>query len=133
VSLEIICKPSIKPSSESTSIYVPGDPVPAQMPPPVSGAATSGLKEAAGQPSAAGSTKDSGAAVSRPAPAAGQPDEAGMTTDPGAVDPLVASVFHIWERYHPGRSHSPTTSSLGTYHKKQKLGNFNVVGKPTPS
>jgi hypothetical protein len=45
----------------------------------------------------AGSTKDSGAAISRLAPIAGQPDEAGMTIDPGAADPLVASVFHIWE------------------------------------
>jgi hypothetical protein len=45
----------------------------------------------------AGSTKDSGAAVSMLPPTAGQPDEAGMMTDPGAADPLVASVFHIWE------------------------------------
>jgi hypothetical protein len=97
VLLEIICKPSIKPSPESTSIYVLGDPAPAQVPPPDSVAAASGLKEAAGQPSAAGSTKDSGAANSRLAPTAGQPDEAGTTTDPGAADPLVASVFHIWE------------------------------------
>jgi hypothetical protein len=95
--LEIVRKPSIKPSPESTSIYVPGDPAPAQVPPPDPGAATSGLKEAAGQPSAAGSTKDSGATDSRLAPTAGQPDEAGMTTDPGAADPLVASVFHIRE------------------------------------
>jgi ribonuclease HI len=97
VSLEIIRKPSIKPLPESTSIYVPKDPAPAQMPPPDSGAAASELKEAAGQPSAAGSTKDSRAAVSRLAPTAGQPDEAGTMTDPGAADPLVASVFHIWE------------------------------------
>jgi hypothetical protein len=41
--------------------------------------------------------KDSGAAVSRLAPIASQPDEAGMTMDPGAVDPLVATVFHIRE------------------------------------
>jgi hypothetical protein len=46
--LEIICKLSIKPSLESTSIYVPEDPALAQMPPPDSGAAASGLKEAAG-------------------------------------------------------------------------------------
>jgi hypothetical protein len=97
VSLEIIRKPSIKPSPESVSIYVPEDPAPAQMPPPDSGAATSGLKEAAGQPSAASSTKDSGAAVSKPAPTASQPDEAGMAMDPGAADPLVAIVFHIRE------------------------------------
>jgi hypothetical protein len=32
-----------------------------------------------------------------PAPPAGHSNEAGMTTDPGAADPLVASVFHIWE------------------------------------
>jgi ribonuclease HI len=70
VSLEIIRKPSIKPSPESTSIYVPGDPTPAQAPPPDSGAATSGLKETAGQPSVAGSMKDSRAAVSGPVPTA---------------------------------------------------------------
>jgi hypothetical protein len=95
--LEIIRKPSIKPSPKSTSIYVPEDPVPAQVPPPDPGAAASGLKEAAGQPSVAGSMKDSGAAISRLAPTAGQPDGTGMTIDPGAADPLVASVFHIWE------------------------------------
>jgi ribonuclease HI len=33
VSLEIIRKPSIKPSPESSSIYVPGDPASAQVPP----------------------------------------------------------------------------------------------------
>jgi hypothetical protein len=97
VSLEIIRKPSIKPSPESTSIFVPGDPAPAQALPPDSGAAASGLKEAAGQPSVAGSTKDSGAAVSRPVPTAGQIGKAGTTEDPGAADPLVASVFHIRE------------------------------------
>jgi hypothetical protein len=97
VSLEIIHKPSIKPSPESPSIYVPGDPAPAQEPPPDPGAAASGLKEAAGQPSAAGSTKDKGTAGSTPAPPAGQSDEAGTTTDPGAADPLVASVYHIRE------------------------------------
>jgi hypothetical protein len=67
------------------------------MPLPDLGAAASELKEAAGQPSAAGSTKDLGAAVTRPAPAAGQPDGASTSMDPGAADPLVASVFHIWE------------------------------------
>jgi hypothetical protein len=97
VSLEIIHKSSVKPSPESISIYVPGDPVPAQVPPPDPGAAVSGLKEAANQPSAAGSTKGMGAAGSTPAPPARQLDEAGMTMDPGASDPLVASVFHIWE------------------------------------
>jgi ribonuclease HI len=97
VSLEIIRKPSIKPSPESISIFMPGDPTPAQAPPPDSGAAASGLKEAAGQPSAAGSTKNSGAAISGPVPTAGQPNEADTTTDPGAADPLVASVFHIQE------------------------------------
>jgi ribonuclease HI len=97
VSLEVIRKPSIKPSPESTSIYVPGDPASTQVPQPDPGAAASGLKEAASQPSAAGSTKDSGAADSRLAPIAGQPDEAGTTTDPRAADPLVASVSHIRE------------------------------------
>jgi ribonuclease HI len=68
VSLEIICKPSIKPSPESGSIYVPEVQVLAQTTLPDSGAAASELKEAVGQPSAAGSTKDSGAAVSKPPP-----------------------------------------------------------------
>jgi hypothetical protein len=97
VSLKIIRKPSIKPSPESTSIYMPGDPALAQVPPPDSGAAASGLKEAAGQPSMAGSMKDLGAAVSRLAPTAGQPDKADTTADPRAADPPVASVFHIRE------------------------------------
>jgi ribonuclease HI len=97
VSLEIIRKPSIKPSPESGSIYVPEVQVPAQALSPDSGAAASELKEAAGQPSSTGSTKDSGTAVSKPAPAAGQPDKTVTSTDPGAADPLVASVFHIWE------------------------------------
>jgi ribonuclease HI len=97
VSLEIIRKPSIKPSPESPSIFVPGDPAPAQVPPPDLGAAASGLKEVAGQPSVANSTKDKGTAGSMPAPPTGQSDEAGTTTDPGAADPLVTSVFHIRE------------------------------------
>jgi ribonuclease HI len=97
VSLEIIRKPSIKPSPESPSIFMPGDLAPAQVPPPDPGAADSVLKEAAGQPSVAGPAKDMGTAGSAPAPPAGQPDEAGSTTDPGAADPLVASVFHIRE------------------------------------
>jgi hypothetical protein len=97
VSLEIIRKPSIKPSPESPSIFMPGDLASAQVPPPDPGAADSALKEAAGQPSAAGSAKDMGTASSAPAPPAGQPDEAGSTMDPGAADALVASVFHIRE------------------------------------
>jgi ribonuclease HI len=97
VSLEIIHKPSIKPSLESISIYVPGDPALAQVPPPNLGAAVSGLKEAAGQPSAASSMKDKGTTGSTIAPPARQSDEAGMMTDPGAADPLVTSVFHIRE------------------------------------
>jgi hypothetical protein len=97
VSLEEIRRPSIKPSPESSSIFVPEDLalVPAPLPDP--GATTSKIKEAAGQPSVAGSAKDSGAAVSKLDPAAGQPDKAGTSTDPGAADPLVASVFHIRE------------------------------------
>jgi hypothetical protein len=97
VSLEIIRKPSIKPLPKSGSIFMPEDPSLAQMPLPDSGAAALELKEAAGQPCAAGLTKDLGAAVSKPAPAAGQPDGAGTSMDPGAADPLVASVFHIQE------------------------------------
>jgi hypothetical protein len=95
--LEEIRKPSIKPSPESGSIFVPEDLAPVPAPLPDLGAAASKIKEAAGQPSTAGSTKDSGAAVSKLAPAAGQPDKAGTSTDPGAADPLVASVFHIRE------------------------------------
>jgi ribonuclease HI len=93
VLLEIICKPSIKPLLESGSIYMLEDPVPVQTPWPASE-----LEGAAGQPSATGLAKDSGAAISKPAPTAGQPDEeADTSTDPRAADPLVASVFHIWE------------------------------------
>jgi hypothetical protein len=97
VSLEIIRKPSIKPSPESGPIYVPEDPVSVQTPLLDSEAAISELKGAAGQPRVAGLAKDSGAAVSKPALAAGQPDEAGTSTDPVDAEPLVASVFHIWE------------------------------------
>jgi hypothetical protein len=97
VSLEVIRKPSINPSPESGSIFMPEDPALAQMPLPDSGAAASELKEAAGQPYAANTKKDSGAAAFTPASAAGQPDEASTSMDPGAADPLVASVFHIRE------------------------------------
>jgi ribonuclease HI len=97
VSLEVIHKPSIKPSPESGSIFVPKEPALAQTPLPGSGVAASELKEAAGQPSAAGSMKDSGAAVSMSASATGQSDKADTSTDPGAADPLVTSVFHIRE------------------------------------
>jgi ribonuclease HI len=83
VSLEIIRKPSIKPSPESGSIFVPEDPAPVQAPSPDSGVAASELKGVAGQPSMASSAKDSGAAVSKPVPATGQPDKAGTSTDPG--------------------------------------------------
>jgi ribonuclease HI len=48
VSLEIICKPSIKPSPESDSIFVPKDLAPVQAPLPDLGAAASEIKEAAG-------------------------------------------------------------------------------------
>jgi ribonuclease HI len=97
VSLEVIRKPSIKPSPESGSIYVSEDPVPAQTPLPDLGAAVSEQEGAASQTSVAISAKDSGAAISKPAPVAGQLDEAGTSTDPGAANPLVASVFHIRE------------------------------------
>jgi hypothetical protein len=97
VSLEVIRKPSIKPSPESSSIFVPEDLAPVQAPLPDPGAIASEIKKAADQPSAAGSTKDSGDAVAKPAPADSQPDEAGTLMDPGAADPLVASVFHIRE------------------------------------
>jgi hypothetical protein len=97
VLLEVIRKPSIKPSPESGSIFMSEDPALVQTPLPDSVAAASDLKEVAGQPSAADLMKGSGAAVSTPASAAGQSDKAGTSTDPGAADPLVASVFHIRE------------------------------------
>jgi ribonuclease HI len=95
VSLQIIRKPSIKPSLESGSIYVPEDPAPSKAPLPNPEAAASEQEGAAGQPSVASSAKGLGAAISKPAPAAGQLDGAGTSTDPGAADPLVASIFHI--------------------------------------
>jgi hypothetical protein len=95
VSLEEIHKPSIKPSPESGSIFVPEDLAPVSAPLPNPGAAAAKVEEAAGQPSVASSTKDSGAIISKLTPAAGQPDEAGTSRDSGAADPLVASVFHI--------------------------------------
>jgi hypothetical protein len=52
VSLEIIRKPSIKPSPDSPSIYVPGDPAPAQVPPPDLGAAA--LAEGSSRPAQRG-------------------------------------------------------------------------------
>jgi ribonuclease HI len=97
VSLEIICKPSIRPSPESNSIYVPEDPAPAKAPLPNPGAASSKQEGVAGHPSAAGSAKDLGAIVLKLAPTASQFDEAGSSSDPRAADPLVASVFHIRE------------------------------------
>jgi hypothetical protein len=95
MSLEIICKTSIKPSLESGSIYVPEVQVPAHAPLLGSGAAALELKEATVQTSTAGSVKDSGDAVFKPAPTPGQPNKADTSTDPGAADSLVASVFHI--------------------------------------
>jgi ribonuclease HI len=68
VSLEIIRKPSIKPSPESPSIFMPGDLALAQVPPLDLGAADSGLKEAAGQPSATSLTKDMGLLAPCPHP-----------------------------------------------------------------
>jgi ribonuclease HI len=95
--LEIIHKPYIKPSPESNSIYVPEDPAPAKAPLPNPGAASSEQEGAAGPSSEAGSTKSSEVAISKQTPAAGQPGEAGTSAGLGAVDPLVASVFHIRE------------------------------------
>jgi hypothetical protein len=97
VSLEIIRKPSIKPSPESNSIYVPEDRAPAKAPLPNPEATGSGQEGAAGSSSKAGSTKSSGAAVSKQMPAVGQPNEVGTSAYPGAADPLVRSVFHIRE------------------------------------
>jgi hypothetical protein len=60
VSLEIICKPSIKPSPDSHSIYVPKDPAPAKVPLPNPGVVGSEQEGTTGQPSEVGSTKNSG-------------------------------------------------------------------------
>jgi hypothetical protein len=83
VSLEIICKPFIKLSLESGTIYVPEDPAPAKAPLPKLGAIASEQEGAAGQPSAASSAKDLGAAVSKPALIASQLDKADTSTHPG--------------------------------------------------
>jgi hypothetical protein len=132
VSLEIIRKPSIRPSPESNSIYVPEDPAPAKARLPNLGAAVLEQEGAAGPSSEAGSTKSLGAAVSKQTPPAGQLDEAGPSVDPGAIDPLVASVFTS-KRYHLGQNRSPTTSSLGTCQQvKRKLGDFSAAQEPTP-
>jgi ribonuclease HI len=133
VSLEIIHKPSIKPSPESTSIFMPGDPAPAQAPPPDSGAAAFGLKEAAGQPSAAGSTKDSRLpSLDQSLQPANQVKPARRRTR-GLLIPW-SPVSSTYRRYHPGQSHSPTTSSLGTCLKmKRKLGDSNIARWRTPS
>jgi hypothetical protein len=97
VSLEIIRKPSIKPSPDSGSIHVPEDPAPTKAPLPNPGSTALEQEGAVGQPSLAGLAKDSGDAVSKLAPAAGQLGEADTLSDPGAADPLVASIFHIRE------------------------------------
>jgi ribonuclease HI len=65
VSLEIICKPSIKPSPEFGSIHVPEDLAPVKAPLPDPGAAASEQEGAADQPSAASSAKSPGAADSK--------------------------------------------------------------------
>jgi hypothetical protein len=97
VSLEIIHKPSIRPLPESNSIYVPEDLAPAKAPLLNPGATALEQEGATDQPSVVGSRKDSRAAVSKPAPTADQLGEVGSSLDPRAADPLVASVFHIWE------------------------------------
>jgi hypothetical protein len=74
VSLEIIRKPSSKPSPELDSIYVSADPAPVRVPPP-----------------------DPGAAISKQTTVADQSRKASPSTDPRAADPLVKSVFHFRE------------------------------------
>jgi hypothetical protein len=97
VTLEIIHKPSIRPSLESNSIYVPEDLAPTKAPSPNPGTTGSEQAGAAIQSNEAGLAKDSGAAISKRALTAGQLGEAGPSADLGATDPLVASVFHIRE------------------------------------
>jgi hypothetical protein len=97
VSLEIICKPSIKPSPKSNSIYVLADPAQAKVLLPHPGAVGSEQEEATSQSNKAYSAKNLGAAVSEQTPAADQSNEAGTSADPGAADPLVKSVLHIRE------------------------------------
>jgi hypothetical protein len=116
VLLKIIRKTSIKPSPEFSSIYVPEDLAPVQTPLPDSGATTSELKGAAGQPSASGSTKDSAAAISKPAPQPFSQTKPAHRRTRG-LQTLWSPASSTSGKYHPGRSHSPTTSSLGTCRK----------------
>jgi ribonuclease HI len=129
VSLEIIHKPSIKPSPESISIYVPGDPAPAQVPPPDQGAAVSGLKEVAGRlDEGQGDYRLHARSPSRTIRRSRRND------GPGGLLIPWSPVSSTYGRYLPGRTHSPTTSSLGIFRgTKRKLGQFNVELGNTPS
>jgi hypothetical protein len=133
VSLEEIRKPSIKPSPESGSIFMLEDlaPVPAPLLDP--GAAASKIKEAADQPSAAGSMKDSGAAISKPAPVVSQLDKASTSMGPGVADPLVASVFHIREIPSWAEPFSNYLITGTCRRTKQKPGDSNTARRHTPS
>jgi hypothetical protein len=129
VSLEEICKPSL----ESGSIFMLDDLTPVPAPLPDLGAAASKIKEVAGEPSAAGSTKDSGAAISKPALAASQPDKASTSTDLGAVDPLVANVFHIREIPSWAEPFSNYLITGTCRRTKQKPGDSNATRRHTLS
>jgi hypothetical protein len=83
VSLEIIRKPSIKPSRKSNSIHVPEDTALAKAPSPNPGAASSGQEGAAGQHRKASSVENPRAAISEQTPAADQYNKAGTLADRG--------------------------------------------------
>jgi hypothetical protein len=76
----MIRRPSIKPSPESDSIYVPIDPAPVRVPP----LRTRGLLALC--------PRD---AVSMEAKEVGQTSKVGSFTDSEAADTLVESVFHV--------------------------------------
>jgi ribonuclease HI len=83
VSLEIIRKPSIKPSPKSNSIYMPEDTALAKAPSPNPRAAGSEQEGAAGQHRKASSVENPRAAISEQIPAADQYNKAGTLADRG--------------------------------------------------
>jgi hypothetical protein len=135
VSLEIICKPSIKLSPKSGSIYMPKDQAPAPL--PDSGAAISELKGIAGQRSAAGLAKDSGAVVSKLAPTAGQLDKAGMLTDPGVDGFRVARTWGTTRRTQRFERRGLNVGDLGSQRNMMMEASscqmHNVLQRETPS
>jgi ribonuclease HI len=133
VSLEIIRKPSIKPSPESNSIYVPEDTALAKAPSPNPRAAGSEQDGAADQHRKASSVENPRVAISEQTPAAGQSNIDVTLADRGLQIHWL-KVSSTSERYHHGRSRFPITSSLGTCQQaKQRLDDFSVTHEHTPS